>query len=221
MRGQPRAEDNILQGQVGRHRDWQEVVDLEVHAPPFARNPSAWNQRIPICLLAAMATVIASYMALFQWGLIASVWDPFFGDGSETVLRSKAAETMDRWLRVPDAAFGAWGYLSEAILGLAGSTRRWQYRPWMVILFGIDVIPLGGVSAILVICQGFVVGAWCTLCLATAAISLVLVFLAYDEVWASLCYLRRVWQHTRDRRLLWQVFWGYASAEAEQLAQQR
>jgi hypothetical protein len=89
----------------------------------------------------------------------------------------------------------------------------------MVLLFGIDVIPLGGVSAILVICQGFVIGAWCTLCLTTAAISIVLVFLAYDEVWASLCYLRRVWQHTHDRRLLWHVFWGYSSAEAEQLAQ--
>lgn len=202
-------------------RHWQEAVDLEVHAPPFRRNPSAWNQRLPICILAGIATVIASYMGLYQWGLITSVWDPFFGDGTETVLRSKAAGTMDRWLHVPDAAFGAWGYLSEAILGLAGSTRRWQYRPWMVILFGIDVIPLGGVSAILVICQGFIVGAWCTLCLVTAAISFVLVFLAYDEVWASLRYLQRVWRQTHDRRLLWRVFWGYASAEADRLALQR
>jgi uncharacterized membrane protein len=210
-----------LQGRVKNQRSWQEVVDLEAHAPPFKRNPSAWSQRIPISLLAAIATVIASYMALFQWGLITSVWDPFFGHGSETVLRSKAAQTMDRWLHVPDAAFGAWGYLSEAILGLVGSTRRWQYRPWMVLLFGIDVIPLGGVSAILVICQGFVVGAWCTLCLTTAAISLVLVVLAYDEVWASLCYLRRVWQKTHDKQLLWRVFWGHPSAVADQLAIQR
>jgi hypothetical protein len=160
-------------------------------------------------------------MALFQWGLIASAWDPFFGDGTETVLRSKAAESMDRWLHVPDAAFGAWGYLSEAVLGLAGSTRRWQHRPWMVILFGIDVIPLGGISALLVVCQGLIVGAWCTLCLTTAAISFVLVFLAYDEVWASLRYLQRVWRETHDRRLLWRVFWGYASAEADRLALQR
>jgi uncharacterized membrane protein len=200
---------------------WQAAVDLEAHAPPFRRNPSAWSQRLPICILAGLATVIASYMALFQWGLITSIWDPFFGDGTETVLRSTAAKTMDRWLHVPDAAFGAWGYLSEAILGLVGSTRRWQYRPWMVILFGIDVIPLGGVSAILVVCQGLIVGAWCTPCLATAAISFILVFLAYDEVWASLRYLQRVWQQTHDRRLLWRVFWGYASAEADRLALQR
>lgn len=210
-----------MQGRVNKQRAWQEVVDLEAHAPPFRRNPSAWSQRVPISLLAAIATVIASYMALFQWGLITSVWDPFFGHGSEIVLRSKAAQTMDHWLHVPDAAFGAWGYLSEAILGLVGSTRRWQYRPWMVLLFGLDVIPLGGVSAILVICQGFVVGAWCTLCLTTAAISLVLVVLAYDEVWATLCYLRRVWQQTHDKRLLWRVFWGHASAVADQLALQR
>jgi hypothetical protein len=125
---------------------------------------------------------------------------------------------MDQWLRIPDAAFGAWGYFSEALLGLVGSTRRWQYRPWMVLLFGIDVIPLGGVSGLLVVLQGVVVGSWCTLCLVTAAISFVLVYMAFDEVWASVRYLQRVWQHTRDRRLLWDVFWGKASDEAERLA---
>lgn len=200
--------------------DWQEAVDLYAYAPPFNRNPSSWNQRIPICILAGIATMIASYMALFQWGLISSVWDPLFGNGSELVLTSKAAKSMDQWLHVPDGAFGAWGYLSEAVLGLAGSTRRWQYRPWMVILFGIDVIPLGGVSAILVVCQGFIVGAWCMPCLITALISFILVFMAYDEVWASLKYLHRVWTHTHDAKLLWRVFWGFASAEADRLALQ-
>lgn len=203
-----------------KHPRWQDAVDLDAHAPPFRRNPSAWNQRVPISILAGIATLIASYMALFQWGLIASVWDPIFGDGTETVLQSTAAKTMDRWLHVPDAAFGAWGYLSEAVLGLVGSTRRWQYRPWMVILFGIDVIPLGGVSAILVVTQGFVVGAWCTPCLITALISFILIGLAYDEVWASLSYLRRVWRHGHDKRQLWRVFWGLADAEADRLALQ-
>ena len=197
---------------------WQDVLDLDVHAPPFHRNPSAWSQRLPICVLAGIATVIASYMALFQWGLMASVWDPLFGRGSEIVLQSDVARGLDRWLHVPDAAFGAWGYLSEAVLGLVGSTRRWQYRPWLVILFGIDVIPLGGVSAILVLCQGFIVGSWCTLCLLTALISFILIGLAYDEVWASLCYLRHVWRQTRDKRLLWRVFWGFAATEADRLA---
>jgi hypothetical protein len=66
--------------------------------------------------------------------------------------------------------------------------------------------------------QGFIVGSWCTLCLVTAAISFVLVFMAYDEVWASVRYLQRVWQHTHDKHLLWDVFWGKASPEAERLA---
>ena len=97
-----------------------------------------------------------------------------------------------------------------ALWGIAGTTRRWQYRPWLVLLFGIDVIPLGIVSAILVLMQGFVVGSFCTLCLVTAAISLLLILFAYDEVWASLMYLRRVWKTYHDKKLLWNTFWGFA-----------
>lgn len=200
---------------------WQRAVDLEVHAPPFERNPSSWSQRIPIALLASVGVLISTYLALFQWGFIDSAWDPVFGDGTETVLKSGAAQKMDRVLRMPDAAFGAWGYLSEVVFTLVGSTRRWQYRPWMVILFGLDVIPLGIVSAVLVVTQGVAIGSWCFLCLVTAAISLTLVFLAYDEVWATLKYLRRVWRKTHDKKLLWNVFCGRASSEADALATQK
>ncbi|WP_373044774.1 vitamin K epoxide reductase family protein [Vulgatibacter sp.] len=200
---------------VGLRAHWEDAVDLDAHPPPFDRNPSAWNQRVPIAILAAAATVIAAYMALFQVGLIDSVWDPVFGDGSEKVLESPAAKALDAVLRVPDSAFGAFGYLSEVILSLVGSTRRWQFRPWMVLLFGLDVIPLGIVSAILVVVQGVVVGSWCFPCLVTAAISLGLVFLAYDEVWACLKYLARVWRRVDgDRKKFWEVFWGRASREA-------
>jgi hypothetical protein len=66
--------------------------------------------------------------------------------------------------------------------------------------------------------QAFVVGSYCFLCLVTAAISLLLIFLAYDEVWSCLLYLRRVWRRTRDRRVLWDVFWGRANAAAAQAA---
>lgn len=200
---------------------WIDVYDPDVPAPPFNRNPSGWNQRIPICVLAGIATLIAAYMALYQWKLTGFVWDPFFEEGSEKVLTSGVASKMDKWLHVPDAAFGAWAYLSEVILGLVGSTRRWQYRPWMVLLFGIDVIPLGGVSAILVISQGFIIGSWCFLCLCSAAISFILIALAYDEVWASLSYLRRVWKEYRDIRLVNRVFWGFSSEKAEAVALRR
>lgn len=200
---------------------WRDAVDLDAAAPPFDKNPSAWSQRWPIAVLAGIAVLISSYMALFQVELIDSVWDPVFGDGTETVLTSKSAEKMDRWLRVPDAAFGAWGYLSEVVLGLVGSTRRWQYRPWMVILFGLDVIPLGIVSAVLVVVQGITVGSWCFLCLITAAISVILIFFAYDEVWASLRYLWRFWKHTRSGKRFWHVFWGGADPDAERIALER
>ncbi len=190
--------------------------NVKVH--PWDYNPSSWRQRVPICLLAGVAFLIASYMALYQWRLIGDVWDPIFGDQTKMVLDSKVSEQMRRWFLIPDAAFGAIAYLGDVIFGLAGSTRRWQYRPWLVVLFGFDVIPLGIVSAVLVVLQGTVVGAWCFLCLVTAAISLILIYLAYDEVWSSLLYLGRVWREKRNPRLLWATFWGRPSREASEVA---
>ena len=192
--------------------------DLEAPAPPWDYNPSSWSQRIPLCILAFLATALASYMAMYQWRLVDDVWDPVFGEQTRKVLDSEVSEKMRSWLRIPDAALGAIGYLSEAVLGLAGSTRRWQYRPWMVILFGIDVIPLGVVSAVLVVMQGTVVGAWCFLCLVTAVISLLLIYFAYDEVWSCLLYLHRVWKRTRSKRAVWNTFWGRPSPEAAEVA---
>lgn len=184
------------------------ALDLDAAAPPWRWNPSAWSQRIPICVIAGLGFVIASYMALYQWRLVGSVWDPVFGAQSMQVLDSEVSHAMRRWIGIPDAALGAIAYLGDVVFGLAGSTRRWQLRPWMVLLFGLDVIPLGIVSAVLVCLQGAVVGAWCFLCLATAGISLLLVAMAYDEVWSCLLYLRRVWRRNRDLRVLWRVFWG-------------
>lgn len=197
---------------------WTEAFDPEAPAPPFEKNPSRWSQRVPICVLAGIATVLAGYMALFQWEILETVWDPLFGDGSEKVLKSNVAETMDSWLHIPDSAFGAWAYFSEAILSVVGSTRRWQFRPWIVALFGIDVILLGGMSGILIISQGFIIGAWCFLCLVNAAISFILIVFAYGEVWASLYFLWRVWKEYHDLRLVNRVFWGFSSERAEALA---
>jgi len=194
--------------------------DRDRPVTPWPYNPSAWSQRVPICLLAFVGFLIATYMGLYQWRLVGHVWDPVFGDGSVQVLDSELAQTMDRWIGLPDAVFGALAYLGDAILGLAGSTRRWQYRPWLVILFGIDVIPLGFVSAILVICQGAIVGHWCFLCLVTAAISLILVYWAYDEVYSSLLYLYRVWKKSRSGRTLWLALCGYPSPVAVEVGEE-
>lgn len=93
------------------------------------------------------------------------------------------------------------------------------YRPWLVILFGIDVIPLGVVSVILVVCQAVVVGYWCFLCLVTAVISLILVYWAWDEVRSSLVYLWIVRKQNHDWRSVWDAFWGRRSPEAERAAE--
>jgi hypothetical protein len=165
-----------------------------------------------------VAFLIATHLALFQWGLIETVWDPVFGEQSARVIGSEVADMMHGWFGIPDAALGALAYWGVAIFGLAGSTRRWQYRPWLVILFGLDVIPLGLVSAILVFCQAFILGQWCFLCLVTAVISLVLVYLAYDEVYSSLKYLYAVWKKTGSTRSVWLALCGFPQPAADEAA---
>jgi uncharacterized membrane protein len=197
---------------------FQSLPDLDASAPPWHYNPSSWGQRVPICLLAALAFLIASYMALYQWRLIGGVWDPVFGEQTHRVLDSAVSGRMRGWFGIPDAALGAIAYLGDLIFGLAGSTRRWQYRPWIVLIFGLDVIPLGLVSGVLVGLQATAVGACCLLCLMTAVISLLLVAMAYDEVWSSLLYLRRVWRKTGSKRAVWRTFWGQPSQAADQVA---
>lgn len=182
---------------------------------PWDYNPSRWRQRIAVAVVALPAFFIAVYMGLFQWGLIDSVWDPVFGVQTQQVLQSDVSHQMTRWIRLPDAILGAIAYLGDIIFALAGSTRRWQSRPWLVVIFGIDVIPLGIVSAVLVVLQGAVVGSWCFPCLVTAAISLILVVLAYDEVWSSLLYLHRVWKRTGSKRTVWLALIGVPTPEAE------
>ena len=91
--------------------------DLEAIPYPWDYNPSAWVQRVPICLLASVAFVIATYMALYQWRLIDSAWDPIFGRQTQLVLDSNVSEWMRRWFLVPDAAFGAIAYLGDATIG--------------------------------------------------------------------------------------------------------
>jgi hypothetical protein len=187
---------------------------INANPKPWDYNPSSWNQRVRIALIAIIPAVIALYMGLYQWGLIDDVWDPVFGDQTKRVLKSDISHTMSAWIRVPDAVLGCLAYLGDIIFALAGSTRRWQYRPWLVLLFGLDVIPLGIVSAVLVFLQATIVGNWCFLCIVTAIISLILVPMAYDEVHSTVVYLYRVWKETNSKKILWKTFWGSPSQEA-------
>jgi uncharacterized membrane protein len=112
---------------------------------------------------------------------------------------------VSRILPISDAALGALGYLADAVAGAIGGTRRWQTMPWVVVLFGLFVGPLGGISVLLVILQPLLYDSWCTLCLATAVISVVMIGPAMDEVLAALQYLKRQKQAGRS---VWRAFWG-------------
>lgn len=193
--------------------------DLTRPVPPYTYNPSSWNQRVIIAILAFVAAAISAHLAVHQWGLIEGVWDPVFGEQSSQVVTSDVSKKMYRWIGIHDAALGLFAYLGDGIFALAGSTRRWQYRPWLVIIFGLDVIPLGIVSAILVLIQAFVLGQWCFLCLVTAGISLILVYWAWDEVRVCLTYLWRVRKQTGSSKSLWDAVCGKRSKATEQAAE--
>ncbi len=169
--------------------------------PGWSYNPSTWSQRIPIVLLAFLGTGIASYLALYQLEMINTVWEPFFDDGSEKILNSKISDLLP----IPDAALGAIAYITDAVTGIIGGTKRWRTMPWMVILFGIAVGPLGLVSILLVILQPVLFNSWCTLCLASAVISIWMIGPAMDETLASMQYIRRVKDAGKSG---WKAFFG-------------
>lgn len=169
--------------------------------PGWDYNPAAWKERIPIVLLALVGFGIATYLSLYQLRVFSTVWEPFFGDGSQTILNS----SISRVLPIPDAALGALGYLLDAVTGVIGGQKRWRRMPWIVVVFGLAVGPLGMVSIMLVVFQPVLLDAWCTLCLASAVVSVAMIGPAMDELLASLQHLRR---EKEAGRSVWDAFWG-------------
>lgn len=169
--------------------------------PGWTTNPSSVRQRVPIIVLALVGAGIAAYLSAYQLEVVATIWEPFFGDGSDTVLNSPTSTLFI----IPDGVLGLMGYLGDAITGAIGGTRRWKTMPWIVIIFGIFVGPLGLASVVLVILQPVAYDAFCTLCLATAVISVAMIGPAVDEVLASLQFLRR---RQNAGRSVWKAFWG-------------
>jgi hypothetical protein len=170
--------------------------------PGWSYNPSSWGQRLPLVGIAVAGFIFAGYLSLYQFRVIKEVWEPFFGNGSLKILNSPVS-TM---LPVPDAALGALGYVADAISGVIGGTKRWKTIPWIVIIFGLFVGPLGVVSVLLVILQPVAFNAWCTFCLASAACSIIMIGPAMDELLACLQYMKRC---KKAGYSLWKTFWGY------------
>ena len=170
-------------------------------APPgWSYNPSTWSQRAPIIVLGFVGFLLSRQMAAFELGHIRSFADPLFGLGTQNVLTS----TVSRSFPIPDAGLGALAYMIEFLMGFMGDKCRWRTMPWMVMFFGILVVPLGVVSITLIILQPLVVGSWCTPCLAAGLAMLIMIPLTLDEVVAMGQFLV---QAHREGQPLWHTFW--------------
>lgn len=166
----------------------------------WSYNPSSWPQRWIMIVMAFVGWLASRYMGAFQLGYIDHAWDPFFGNSTREVLNSNMSHSWP----VSDAALGSLAYTLEFLMGYMGGPSRWRTMPWMVLFFSILVIPLGFVSIFLVISQPLAVGAWCTLCLVTAAVMLPMIPLQLDEVIAM---GQHMVQAKKRGDNLWDVFW--------------
>ncbi|MEW6704670.1 MAG: vitamin K epoxide reductase family protein [Pseudomonadota bacterium] len=176
--------------------------------PGWSFNPSAWTQRLPIIALALVGLHVSRYLTAYQLGHIGEVWEPFFAggpdpkNGTEEIITSSVSEAWP----VPDAGVGALTYLLEILTGVIGSRRRWRTMPWLVLLFGLMIVPLGVVSVFFIIIQPIWIGTWCTLCLVAAAAMLVQIPYSIDEILATCQFLRR--RRRAGASLLAVLLWG-------------
>jgi hypothetical protein len=179
--------------------------------PGWSYNPSDWIQRGPIIALAFVGFFLSRYLAAYQLGHVAYPWDPFFDDGTRRVLDSEVSKAWP----ISDAGLGATSYMIEALSGFMGGRNRWRTMPWMVVMFGVLVVPVGIVSIVLVMLQPIAVGAWCALCLATAVAMLVMISPAVDEVVAMSQFLLGA---RREGKPFWRTFWVGGTLDAYEAA---
>lgn len=157
-------------------------------------NPSSWTQRIPIIALALIGLYVSRYLAAYQLGYVSDVWEPFFQgsvedprNGTEEIITSEVSEAWP----VSDAALGGYTYGLEILTGIVGSRARWRTMPWLVLLFGLMIAPLGIVSIFFIIIQPIWIGTWSTLALIGAAAMLIQIPYSLDELVAVGQFLRR------------------------------
>jgi len=172
--------------------------------------PSTYLQRLPIIALGAVGFFISRELAAYQMGFISGVWEPFFAgkgalNGTEFIVTSDVSKAWP----IADGGLGAVTYMFEILMGVMGDRRRWRTMPWMVLLFGIVVVPLGVVSIYFIIIQPIVIGTYCTLCLLAALAMLIMIPFALDELVAMGQFLMQ--SHRRGESVLRVFFVGGAS----------
>ncbi|MDX1381427.1 MAG: DNA polymerase III subunit epsilon, partial [Xanthomonadales bacterium] len=74
---------------------------------------------------------------------------------------------------------------------------------WLVVLFGLMIVPLGAISIFFIVIQPIVIGTWCTLCLVAALAMLLQIPYSLDELLATGQFLVR---RRRQGRSLLRVF---------------
>lgn len=164
-----------------------------ISPPDWSYNPSSWTQRVPIIALAFVGLYVSRYLAAYQLGHVEGVWEPFFEggpdpkNGTEEIITSSVSQAWP----VSDAGVGALTYILEILTGVIGSQRRWRTMPWLVLLFGLMIAPLGVVSIFFIVIQPIWIGTWCTLCLIAAAAMLAQIPYSLDELVATGQFLQR------------------------------
>src|SRR3546814_728056 len=68
---------------------------------------------------------------------------------------------------------------------------RWRSMPWLVLLFGLMIAPLGITSIFFIVIQPILIGTWSTLALIAAAAMLIQIPYSLDELLATLQFMRR------------------------------
>jgi nucleoside-diphosphate-sugar epimerase/uncharacterized membrane protein len=181
------------------------MMDPSDLPPGWSYSPSTYLQRLPIIALGAFGLLISRILAAYQLGHIDGVWEPFFAgsapplNGTEQIITSSVSKAWP----IADAGLGAVAYAFEVLMGVMGDRRRWRTMPWMVVMFGVTVVPLGAVSIYFIVIQPIVIGTWCTLCLITAAAMLVMIPYSLDELVATGQFLV---QSRRSGAPFWRTF---------------
>ncbi len=181
------------------------MMDKSDLPPGWTYSPSTYLQRLPIIVLGAIGWLIARQLTAYQLGHVDGVWEPFFAgtapplNGTEQIITSDVSKAWP----IADAGLGGVAYAFEVLMGVMGDRRRWRTMPWMVAMFGITVVPLGVVSIYFIVIQPIVIGTWCTLCLITAALMLVMIPYSLDELVATGQFLV---QSRRRGEPFWRTF---------------
>lgn len=171
-------------------------------------SPSDWFQRLPVIFLAIIGLLISRYLTAYQLGTIDHVWEPFFvgtregQNGTEQIITSDVSKAWP----MPDAGLGGVVYALEIIIGAIGSARRWRTMPWLVVLFGIMIVPLGAVSIFFIVIQPMVIGTYSTLALIAASAMVWQIPYSLDELVATYQFLRR--RHRAGQPWLSVFFFG-------------